>query len=159
MMQVYDAEEEALNQEYHLKCKVTVKPITYDDVQSNGTTRRTEDMAFLTPTEGDQKNFFFSAWLPDFGEKWTEIVAVAAHPISGPIRCSVHRTDHRMPHSYIFVMTKSAEEALKAINGREINIVVQPKNKDALGDKQRDYDLALNKNKGIHVDTEKGIEL
>lgn len=159
MLHVYDADEEMLNREYHLKCKITIKPITYDDVQSKGTEKRTEEMAFLTPVESDQKTAFLSAWLPDFDQKWTEIVAIAAYPISGPLRCSVHRADRRMSEPYIFVMTKSAEEAFKALNGREILITVQPKSKDSLGDQQRDYDLSLNKNKGAYVDAEKGIEI
>ena len=64
-----------------------------------------------------------------------------------------------MSDHYIFVMTKSAEEAFKALNGKEITIVVQPKSMDHLADRQKDYDLSLNKNKGVYVDTEKGIEV
>lgn len=158
-MQVYDADEERFNQEYHLNCKVTIKAITYDDIQSTGTTKRTEEMAFLTPNESTQKSLFLATWLPDEEDSHTEIVAMAAYPISGPIRCSVHRRDKRMADHYIFVMTKSAEEALKAINGREIQITVLPKNQDQLGDKARDFALAENKNKGTYVDADKGITL
>ena len=157
-MQVYDQDEERLNQEYHLKCKVTIKAITYDDTQSTGTTKRTEEMAFLTPVDSTQKSMFLTAWLPDEEDGFTEIVALAAHPISGPIRCSVHRRDKRMDSNYIFVMTKSAEEALKALNGKELLITVLPKNQDKLGDTARDFELTGNKNKGTYVDTTKGIE-
>ena len=157
MLDVYDHEEAIKNVPYRLKCKVTIKPIAYDDIQSNGITKKTEEMAFLTPDEGTERDKFFTAWMPQ-EEDFVELVAEVAHPINGVIRCSLHKTDKRMPHPYIFVMTKSAEEALKANNGKSIFITVLPQGEEIRGDKQKDFALAGNKNAGTYV-SEKGIQL
>lgn len=155
-MDVFDIEEDRKNKPYVLKCKVTIKPIEYNDIQSTGTTKRTEEMAFLSPIQTTERDKFFGAWMPD--EEYVELVAEVGHPIYGPMRCSFHKPDKRMNHHYIFVMTKSSEEALKALNGKEIVITILPQGEDTKADNQKDFALAGNKNAGTYT-SDKGIQL
>ena len=158
MLQVHDAEEELLKREYILKCKIKIKPITYDDVQSKETVKRTEEMAFLLPQDSSERDRFFTAWWPH-EETHVELVASVGHPIHGVIRCSFHKGDNRIDRPYIFVMTKSAEEALKALDGKDLIVTIHAQGDEHKADMMKDYDLSANKNRGQYVDKEKGVEL
>lgn len=156
-----DPDERARSEEYTLKCKVIVKEITYEDVQSKGEVGLiTEEMIFLEPKEGTQRDLFFSAWLPDYEQDpitkkivagHTEVTCKAGHPINGYFKCSVHRQDERSSVPYLFVMTKSAEEELKQMNGRDLIFSVLGQNDEDLGDYMKDHDLSGKRHVNVNI--------
>jgi hypothetical protein len=159
-LEFIDPEEKARSEEYHLNVKVHVKKITYQDYQSKGYLGLVEEeMVFLEPLESTQRDLFFMAWLPDYEQDpvtkeivagHTEVVCKAGHPIYGYFKCSFHRADERFKSQpYLFVMTKSAEEELKNLNGKVLSITVLSQDQEHLGDYVKDYDL-VNK-KHIHT--------
>lgn len=154
MLEVFDADEALLNRDYYLKAKIIIKENSYQDIQSNSTTLKCEEMAFLIPIESSERDIFYTAWLPDIEVKYTELVALAGNPVNGPIRLALHRPDRRIAKPYLFVMTKSAEEILKEFNNREIELKILSKTKDHEADLQKDFDLAINKNKGSSIKEE-----
>ena len=151
-----DPQETAIEQEYFLKCTVVVKEITYRDYQSKGELGNvTEKMVFLKPHEGTQRDLFYSAWLPEYEQDpvtkelvmgTSEVTCKAGHPIYGFFKCSVHRADERMREPHLFVMTKSSEEELKHLDGKDLIISILPASQYDLGDNMKDYELAQNKN-------------
>jgi hypothetical protein len=151
-----DPEERARSEEYNLKVNVHVKKIAYEDYQSTGNLGLVEEeMVFLEPLESTQRDLFFNAWLPDYEQDpvtkeivpgHTEVSCKAGHPIYGYFKCSVHRPDYRFKSQpYLFVMSKAAEEDLKIMNGKSINITVLSQDNENLGDYAKDYDLAAKK--------------
>lgn len=151
-----DPQEQMIEQEYVLKCKVIAKDISYEDFQSKGVLGNvTEKMVFLIPKESTQRDLFFTAWLPDLKldhitkelvADHSEVSCKAGHPIYGFFKCSVHRADERMREPYLFVMTRATEEDLKALDGKEILITVLPDSQSNLSDSSKDYELVENKN-------------
>lgn len=146
-------EEQARNENYELKCKVHVKNITYEDVQSKGINGLiTEEMIFLEPYPSTQRDLFYFAWLPEYEQDFetkkiipghTEVVCRAGHPINGFFRCSVHRIDERFNNShYLFVMSKGAEEDLKAMRDKDIVLTVLNQNLDEKADYAKDFNLS-----------------
>ena len=138
--------QEPTEQRYHLKCKIQVKEVTYDDCQSKGTTQNTEQMVYLIPKESTQLDLFLSAWLPDDEMESYEVGLLIGHPVNGPCRASVHRQDGNLSQPYLFVMSRGAEEDLKQMAGRDIEIIVLGEFEETTLDQAKDYDLALNKN-------------
>jgi hypothetical protein len=161
MLEFPDPEEKARSEEYHLKVKVHVKNISYEDFQSKGAAGLvSEEMVFLEPYEGTQRDLFFMAWLPDFEQDpqtkeivpgHTEVACKAGHPIYGYFKCSVHRRDERFTTGpYMFVMTKAAEEDLKMMRGKDLILTVLSQDEENLADYSKDVDLVGKK----HVHTE-----
>ena len=136
-----------------LKCKVLVKAVTYEDEQSKGSSKVTEDMVFLIPQEGDQRSFFFNKWLPDTEMDAYEIGMEAGHPIHGVFRGCVKRGNRDCKEHHIFVMSRSAEEHLKntkksifnKLKNRYIRIQVLDESEDELVDQQEDFKLPFKK--------------
>jgi hypothetical protein len=159
-----DPEERARSESYHLKAKVHVKNITYTDFQSKGEAGLvTEEMVFLEPYEGTQRDLFFHAWLPDYEQNpvtkeiepgHTEVTCKAGHPIYGYFKCSVHRRDERFNTSpYLFVMTRAAEEDLKELKGKDLIFEVMGQDDENLGDYMKDYGLSGKKNIDVGLPT------
>lgn len=153
MLEFPDPEEKARSEEYHLKVKIHVKTISYEDYQSKGVMGLvSEEMVFLEPMEGTQRDLFFMAWLPDMEQDpvtkeivpgHTEVTCKAGHPIYGYFKCSVHRRDERFNTGpYMFVMTKAAEEDLKMMRGKELVLTVLSQDHEDLSDFSKDVDLA-----------------
>ena len=155
-LEFIDPQELARSENYFLKCKIYVQNITYEDEQSKGVTGlMTEEMVFLEPKEGTQRDLFFNAWMPDYEQDpvtkkiepgHVELVCKAGNPIFGYFKCSFHRKDERFSKSpYLFVMSKGAEEDLKNMHGREIEVEIMGQDKEELGDFQKDFDLSVKK--------------
>jgi hypothetical protein len=151
MLEFPNPDEKLREQEYCLRCKVVIKEVTYEDFQSKGVLGNvTEKMAFLIPQEGTQRDMFFSAWLPDYEQDskgnvvptHTEIACKTGHPVYGFFRASVHRPDERMSEPYIFVMSRSVEEDLKALDGKFVIIDVLGDSEIEKADYAKDYELA-----------------
>jgi hypothetical protein len=158
-----DPEERARSENYHLNVKVHVKKIAYQDYQSKGLLGMVEEeMVFLEPLESTQRDLFYRAWMPDYEQdpvtkeivpSHTEVVCKAGHPIYGYFKCSFHRADERFREQpYLFVMTKSAEEELKNLNGKTLQITVLSQDLEHLGDYSKDYDLANKKSVTTQLD-------
>lgn len=147
MIECHDPQEEMLKRDYHLKCKIIVKDISYDDEQSKGVQKITEKMVFLKPYESTQRTMFFNAWLPETKEEHFELACTAPYPIDGFFKASIHRVDDRFTEGhYLFVMSRGAEEDFKKMNGRDIEITVLSAESEDEADKMKDFDMALNKN-------------
>lgn len=144
-MEVYDAEEAKTEKEYHLKCKVLVKDVSYLDEQSKGSELKTEQMIFLIPQESTQRTMFLNAWLPDTVEEHHEVVFEGGYPVEGIFKGAVQRRNERCSEHHIFVMSRGAEEDLKAMNGKFIQVKSLPASNEHLGDTMKDFDLADNK--------------
>ncbi len=150
-----DPAEKALEETYHLKCKVLVKDISYRDYQSQGEgAMLTEEMVFLLPQESTQRDLFFNAWLPEleqnpvtkeFESGHSEVACQSGHPIYGYFKCSVHRADERVREPYMFVMSKSSEEELKLLRGKDILVTVLPDSQEGKADYAKDYELTTSR--------------
>jgi hypothetical protein len=155
MIDFPNPEDNLREQEYKLRCKVLIKEVTYEDFQSKGVLGNvTEKMAFLIPQEGTQRDLFFSAWLPDFEQDsegnivptHNEVACKSGHPIYGFFRASVHRADERVREPYIFVMSRSVEEDLKALDGKFVIIDVLADAESEKSDYAKDFALANSPN-------------
>lgn len=128
--------------EFIIKCKVATRDVAYLDVQSKFAESRTEQMVFLIPQESTMRDFFYAKWLPDFGtEEKPEIAMILPSPVNGFVRGCVLRRDARCDEHHIFVMTRAAEEDLKALDGREIIVHVLHEDYEAVTDFTKNYDL------------------
>lgn len=154
-IEVFDAEEEKTQREYHLECKVVVKEISYLDEQSKESVQRTEQMVFLVPKHNTQMELFFHAWLPEDIGQHHEIVLEAGHPIYGYFRGAVQRRNADCKDHHIFVMSRGAEEDLKMLKNKTVKVRVLPANDDHKADGMKDFDLIDNKANQI-LDVSKG---
>lgn len=136
-----DFEQKMPDPEFVLRCLVDVREISYQDVQSKETVQRSEKMVFLIPQEGTQRSFFFAKWLPDVEKESPEIAMVIPYPVNGFVRGCVCRRDHRCPEHHIFVMSRGAEEDLKNIHGKTIEILVLHESLEYVLDGMKNYDL------------------
>lgn len=157
MLNLHDTEEEKFKREYHLKCKVCVRDTTYDDIQSQGSLGLvTEKMVYLRPEPGTETAKFFDAWLPtgkittangkEIGTNSHEVGVKCGHPINGYFRCAVKRRDKDFEDHHLFVMTVSAENDLKMMDGKFVNITVLSQDDENLADRAKGHELAINKN-------------
>jgi len=144
-IELFDPEEKKLEQRYYLKCKVLVKEISYVDEQSKYTEQRSEEMVFLVPVHNTQMELFFTAWLPEDPEEHFEVVFEAGHPIYGVFKGAVRRRNKDCPEHHIFVMSRGAEEDLKMLRGKTVDIVSLPQSEEDQGDAQKDFDLSNNR--------------
>jgi len=151
MIEFPNHEANLREQEYSLKCKVLIKEVAYEDFQSKGKLGTlTEKMAFLIPQEGSQRDTFFTAWLPDYEQNAkkeivsanNEVACKTGYPVNGFFRASVRRADARVREPHIFVMSRSTEEDLKALNGQFIIITVLPDSESHKSDYARDFELS-----------------
>lgn len=132
---------------YHLKCKVVVKEVTYEDHQSKGVSMVTDTLVHLVPVESTQRDLFLMAWLPDTQDQTFEIGLKCAFPIYGVFRGCIKRANKVIDRPHIFVMSRGAEEELKALQRAhpsqvvEIDIEVLGEHEDDLLDNARDYEL------------------
>jgi hypothetical protein len=134
---------------YHLKCRVVIKDVSYEDQQSKGNTQATAKMVFLVPESSTQKDLFLAAWLPETVEEWHEVALMIGAPINGPCRAAVMRKNARMDEHHIFMMSVGAgEDLIQEIEGqkkrwtwlnkRAISVTVLPEAEDQLLDLARD---------------------
>lgn len=136
---------------YHLKCKVLVKEVTYQDHQSKGVTNITEKLVYLIPQESSQRDLFFAAWLPDTREEHFEIGFLAGFPLNGFARGCIKRRNNTIDEHHIFVMSKGAEEDIKDWVSQStskdfyLNVEVLGENEEYLLDMTKDFDLANKK--------------
>lgn len=129
--------------ELRLKARVVVKHLGYEDYQSKGKSQAEDDMVFLIPEEGTGRDLLFAKYLPDVAGEHVELAAILPSPVSGLARLALMRRDERSPeYHYLFVMTKSAEEDLKNLNGRSLEVGILPEDCEHLLDFQRDFALA-----------------
>lgn len=133
--------------EYHLRCKVVAKEVTYLDEQSKGTTQVTEKLVFLIPQANDQRSKFFFAWLPDTDLDPAEVVCEIGHPLFAIFRAALWRRTQHVNDFHLFVMTKSTEEMLKPMHDKTVDVTILPCTDEAKADGQRDWKLPYNKNK------------
>jgi hypothetical protein len=138
---------------YIVTCRVLVKEVSYEDEQSTGTTTVTESLVFLLPEQSTQRDLFYNAWLPDTADTPVEIVCEAGHPVYGMFRAALWRRSQFTGDIHLFVMSKGAEEELKQINGKRIELTVYGEQEDqAIDGAHRDWELPYNKNKGQAVE-------
>jgi hypothetical protein len=112
-------------------------------------------MVFLVPLESSQRDFFFSAWLPEDESEAFEVALMLAHPVSGPCRAAVMRKNKRLNEHHLFVMSVGAEEDLiqeaekkkwNLFKDRVIEVTVLPETDDRILDLSKDP----NQRAGIH---------
>lgn len=130
--------------EYHLKCFVKVKEISYLDEQSKGSSRNTEKMIFLIPQESDERTRFLMAWLPETIDEHTELGFEIGYPVFSIFRGAVKRyhKEAGINLPFIFVMTRGVEEILKQVDGLYINIKSLGESDELRLDAQKDYELS-----------------
>ena len=144
--------DEMTMREYHLNCRVVVKGQSYQNHQSRGFMgNMTEEMVFLLPLEGSERDRFLTAWAPQPPDQHYELNCMSQY---GPMKCSIHRPDHRIADSfYLFVMSKAAEDDLKAHYERMVHtghhpssvvirVTVLPEMADAVETEYRDAAVA-----------------
>jgi len=130
--------------EYHLKCLVQVKEISYMDEQSKGSFINTEEMVFLIPQESDERTKFLMAWLPDTNEEHIEVGFEIGNPVYSVFRGAVQRYHKKaqIKVPFIFVMTRAVEEQLKNMNRQFVLIKSLGESDELRLDAQKDYELS-----------------
>lgn len=131
--------------EFVIRVRVECKRVGYIDHQSKWSKQDEDEMVFLIPLEGTQRDLMFAKYLQDTTENHTELAAAIGHPVGGLARLALMRRDRRCENHYLFVMTKGAEEDLKNVNGKEIEVRLFSEDFDELLDFQKDFDLANKK--------------
>lgn len=147
MIEAYDAKEKACERRYNLSCKVIVKDCTYEDEQSKGNSQVTEKLVFLLPQDNTERTLFYNAWLPEMVDEHQELGAVIGHPLYSSLRVALWRSTSFVNEIHLFVMSKGAEEVLKTMNEKIIQVEILGQGEDQLLDGQKDFELTLNKNK------------
>jgi hypothetical protein len=137
---------------YTFTCEVVAKDVTYADEQSTGITMVTEKLVFLLPEQSTQRDLFYNAWLPDTDQQPQEVGCETGHPVYSTFRAALWRRSQFVGDIHLFVMSKGAEESLKALHGRRIEITVLSEGEDTRMDTQRDWELPYNKNKGQKIE-------
>jgi hypothetical protein len=137
---------------YTFNCHVVVKEVTYSDEQSTGTKLVTEKLVFLMPEQSTQRDLFYSAWLPDTDATPQEVGCEMGHPVFSTFRAALWRRSQFVGDIHLFVMSKGAEELLKPLEGRRLEVTVLGEQEDTRLDEQRDWELPYNKNKGSKVE-------
>lgn len=128
---------------FRLRAAVLVKRIGYKDLQSKGESQAEDDMVFLLPDEGTSRDMLFARYLPDEAGAHVEFAAYLPSPVSGLARVALMRRDRRHPEGhYLFVMSKGAEEDLKLVPGKSLDVMLFGEEHDALLDKMKDFALA-----------------
>lgn len=150
MPEVYDPIQKAQQSRYILSCKVLVKECSYEDEQSKGIATVSEKLVFLLPQDSDQRTRFYNTWLPDY-ETYQEIGIEMGHPLFSSFRAALYRQGKFMDGIHIFVMSKGAEETLKTLDGKIVNVEILGEQEEVLLDGMLDHDLVLNKNAGKYV--------
>lgn len=140
---------------YRFKAKVIAKDVTYTDEQSTGTFQVTEKLVFLLPEQSTQRDLFYSAWLPDTDHEPIEVGCEIGHPVYSCFRAALWRRTQFVGDIHLFVMSKGAEELLKPMNGKSVEIEIMGEQEDQQLDGMRDFELAYNKNKGVRVESGK----
>ncbi len=145
---------------HHLKCKVVVKKVTYQDYQSQGVIgNTTRDMVFLVPTESTERDTFFAGWLPDgsreenperikagYPYEVNEIVMKFMHPFHTFARGGVMRGNDRCEEPHIYLMHYGLTRIMaeqKSLNGNTITFEVLPESDDAYADQANKGDDLL----------------
>lgn len=129
--------------EFRLRVSVQVKRVGFKDLQSRGESQSEDDMVFLVPDEGTSRDMMFSRFLPDVAGVHVEFAAYIPSPVSGLARVALMRRDARSPEAhYLFVMSKGAEEDLKLVPGKTLEVHIFGEEHDALLDQMKDFSLA-----------------
>lgn len=103
------------NRNYHIKCRIFIKNIGYDDQQSRGSHGNCEaQMVFLEPEDSTESWSFLNAWCPESESENVECSCIGDRV--GRFRAAVRRPDRRHGKPHLFVMTVDAEEAIKSYN-------------------------------------------
>lgn len=125
---------------FHLVAKIQTKKFSHRDLQSrNRETQETSEAVVLVPDQSTECDLFFRAWLPpkfspeklrelmDKGRSadvYAEIVMETGSPIFGYFRGALVHADHRLDRPHIFVMTKGAQDRLRKLAGKRIQLTV-----------------------------------
>lgn len=126
-------------QEYHLKCKIVVKEISYNDIQSQGSLGVvTRKIVCLVPIDCSETYRFLSAWMGMPG-KIVEVCLRIDHPFHQYARGAVmhpNTVDPEQSHldeHHIFLMSYGLSQIMigkAALHDREIEVVVLPESED-----------------------------
>lgn len=150
--------EDPTERDYHITCKVIVKEVGYEDVQSKEIVTRTEQMVYLVPEHNTQMELFFKAWLPEDLDVHNEVVLESGYPIYGYFRGAVQRRNAQCTDHHIFVMSRGAEEDLKMMHDKRVTLRVLPASDDGRADSMKDFDLANDRSAEIvTIDNQKDL--
>ncbi len=138
----FDKRKQPTQIRYFLKCKVVVKDVSYDDEQSTGVQKVTENFVYLIPQEGTQRTKFLMTWLPDTDLECQEIGCEIGHPVYSLFRAALWRRTVHMEQIHIMVLTKATEDLLKPLNGKTVQLEVLGEDEDEILDGQADVDMA-----------------
>ena len=128
---------EPTNRKYVLNCLVVIKRKGYTDYKGR---KLEDDLAYLVPQEGDQRDRFIMAWLPESDEDSIECVGMIASPVDSSCRFKVKRANSGIDKPHLFVMSKGCEDILKLMEGKKISVTVLPESEEAQGDEAIDTD-------------------
>ncbi len=147
MIEAFDPRQKACERRYNLTCIVLVKECSYEDEQSKGNQVVTEKLVFLLPEDTQERTLFYNAWLPESIDEHQELGGMIGHPVYSSLRLALWRATEYVRDIHLFVMSKGAEEVLKNLDGKKIALEILGEHEDNLLDGQKDFELALNKNK------------
>lgn len=133
------------NERFTLRCRVIAKDMSFRDKQSAGKEwNEKARVVLLKPDVNTECSRFFDERLPILDEEYTEVGMLIGGPVFGFVRGALRRGTKICDRPHIFVMSKRAENVLKYLDGREIEVVILSE------DEEGNYDEP--EGKGISVD-------
>lgn len=116
---------------FDMRCKIKTAHSSFKNARDQ---QNENDLVFLLPAEGTQKDLFYSRYLPKISEArpWIEFLAEMAYPVCRTARMAICKSSEFYPHGpYIHVMDNEAIELLKKIPGKTVSIRTLSENEEA----------------------------
>lgn len=132
-----DPKLEPTEMEYHISAIVKFVDV---DVQ-DGDRRYKSKLVLLIPEDSTQQMLFFNAWLPEVSEEFFELTAIIKTGVQSFARLAILRRKQGIcDRPYLMIMSKGVAEDFihYRMEGRRIELVIQPESCDELADKAKD---------------------
>jgi hypothetical protein len=143
---------------YIIRAKVRVVKLSYLDKQSAGKkSNETADVVLLVPEINTQASEFLTERLPEMDEENTEVAMLMGGPVFGFVRGALQRGSRLCDRPHIFVMSKRAENTLKAMHGREFEVTILSQEEEADYDESSGAGMTLEEMRSVSEKSERGL--
>lgn len=149
---------EISNERFTLRCKVLAKEMSYLDKQSAGKKWNEQaKVVLLQPEVNTECSRFFDDRLPTLDEEYTEVGMLIGGPVFGFVRGALQRGSKLCSRPHIFVMSKRAENVLKYLDGREIEVIILSEEEEANYDEPEGKGMSVDEFRSAPEKSERGL--
>ena len=143
---------------YIIRAKVKVQKMSFLDRQSRGQAwNESADVVLLVPEINTEASTFLTERLPELDEEYTEVSMLMGGPIFGYLRGALRRGSRLCDRPHIFVMSKRAENTLKAMNGREFEVTILSQEEESEYDESSGAGMTLEEMRKVSEKSERGL--